>query len=426
MRIVAACAAWRQPRRVLCAVAGALAMLGGATSAGAQGGGGRGQAAADTGATGNIVGVVVDSAGAPVPGVRVEAGPKFVSTTDSNGAFALRGLPVGSVAITLRRLGYAPAMSIWDVGATTLSLQLRIRAYPAVLPAVVAEGRREPFDGRLAGFNARRKKGVGYLFSRAQIDSMNESRLTDVLARVPGVREFTMPGALGTSVTMAGAPCPPLVMVDGFPASMGRFDLNMIPPSGVEGLEVYPHGVAVPPDLAGPYGTERCGLIAIWSRPMRPAVRADQLPPEHPPDLDSLLEANVVYAASSVDRPVRYFDGTAQPIYPDSLFRAGVGGSATARFVVDSLGRVEVATIHIVSATDKQFGDAVRRALEKARFAPARLDGRAVRQVVEMPFDFKPPAPDSAKGRESVKILSPGPSIDTTPFDHSVKTTIGS
>jgi TonB family protein len=177
---------------------------------------------------------------------------------------------------------------------------------------------------------------------------------------------------------------------------MGRFDLNMIPPSGVEGIEVYPHGVAVPAELAGSYGMERCGLIAIWSRPMRPNVRADQLPPEHPENLDSLLAANVVYTAKTVDRPVTYVDGTAQPVYPDSLSRARVAGSVMARFVVDTLGRVEAPTIHIDSATAPAFGEAVHRALLKAMFEPARLNGRRVRQVVEMPFDFKPPAADSA------------------------------
>jgi TonB family protein len=57
---------------------------------------------------------------------------------------------------------------------------------------------------------------------------------------------------------------------------------------------------------------------------------------------------------------------------------------------------VEPATIQIDSATAPAFGEAVRQALRKAMFEPARLDGRRVRQVVEMPFDFKPPAPDSA------------------------------
>lgn len=144
---------------------------------------------------------------------------------------------------------------------------------------------------------------------------------------------------------------------------------------------------------------ENCGVIAIWSRPMRPTVRADQLPPEHPVNLDSLVKADAVYTAETVDVPVRYVQGTAAPMYPDSLFRAGVAGHVVARFVVDTAGAVEPRSVDIESATLPAFGQAVREALRSATFTPARVGGAVVRQLVEMPFEFHPAKADSVANR---------------------------
>lgn len=352
----------------------------------------------DSQAVGTITGFVRDSTGAAVAGARVEAGPRYIALTDSMGAFALRGVPQGPVALSVRRIGFAPATSMWDLGAITLSLDLHIARFPTVLPTVYARARHEPYDARLAGFYRRVNQKFGYYITRAQIDSLGTFRMTDVLERIPGVRKYTMAGALGTSVTMAGSRCAPLVMVDGFPASLGRFDLNMIDLTTVEGIEVYLHGSSVPSELAGTYGMENCGLIAIWSRPMRPTLRADQVLPRHSVNIDSLLGANEVYTAASVDKAAEYTRGTAVPVYPDSLYRARVPGRVVARFVVDTAGSVEFRTIHIVSATEPPFGAAVVQALRSASFSPARLEGRRVRQIVEMPFDFKYGAADSIPG----------------------------
>ncbi|OYV67873.1 MAG: hypothetical protein B7Z72_09140 [Gemmatimonadetes bacterium 21-71-4] len=333
-------------------------------------------------------------------GADVAVGPAIATRTDSTGAFELRNVPVGSRVLLVRRLGYAPLVSLWDVGTVPLVLDLRVQAFPTVLPAVhVTESTAQPYDARLAGFNKRRAEKLGYYITKSDIARGNTFRMTDALQRIPGVRVVTMPGELGTSVTLPGSRCSPLVILDGFPAALGRFDLNMIDLSTVEGVEVYPYGSAVPAELMGPFGTEGCGVIAIWSRPMRPTVRADQLPPEHPVNLDSLVKADAVYTAETVDVPVRYVQGTAAPMYPDSLFRAGVAGHVVARFVVDTAGAVEPRSVDIESATLPAFGQAVREALRSATFTPARVGGAVVRQLVEMPFEFHPAKADSVANR---------------------------
>jgi TonB family protein len=105
-----------------------------------------------------------------------------------------------------------------------------------------------------------------------------------------------------------------------------------------------------------------------------------------------------VYTADQVDQPAFLADGTtASPVYPDSLWEAGVSGRVVAEFIVDANGNVEPGTITIASATHPYFGSAVRSALESAVFHAAQLAGKTVRQLVDLPFRFQRSAGDSAQ-----------------------------
>jgi TonB family protein len=92
-----------------------------------------------------------------------------------------------------------------------------------------------------------------------------------------------------------------------------------------------------------------------------------------------------------VDVPVLELPGSAAPSYPQALAARGVEGEVVARFVVDTAGSVETPTIAIVRSTGSLFTDAVRAALRTARFLPATLNGRKVRQWVERSYPFKLP-----------------------------------
>lgn len=59
---------------------------------------------------------------------------------------------------------------------------------------------------------------------------------------------------------------------------------------------------------------------------------------------------NGVFLESEVEKPVVVLSGTAGPAYPESLRAAGIEGQVMAQFVVDSAGRVELATERTVSA----------------------------------------------------------------------------
>jgi periplasmic protein TonB len=77
-----------------------------------------------------------------------------------------------------------------------------------------------------------------------------------------------------------------------------------------------------------------------------------------------------------------------RPTYPEQLRLAGIGGRVVVRFVVDTLGLVEHESVVVREASHARFENAVRDVLPRMRFTPAQLDGRPVRMLVEMPFEF--------------------------------------
>ena len=90
-----------------------------------------------------------------------------------------------------------------------------------------------------------------------------------------------------------------------------------------------------------------------------------------------------------VDREVRAFSSNRAPVYPEILRARGVEGEVFARFVVNETGRVDMKSFEVITATSPAFADAVRYALERARFQPAEAGGRKVAQLVEQHFQFR-------------------------------------
>ena len=77
-----------------------------------------------------------------------------------------------------------------------------------------------------------------------------------------------------------------------------------------------------------------------------------------------------------------------RPHYPDTMRSAGVEGTVVVQFVVDTVGRIEPASVRVVSATNAAFADAVLAVLPSYRFQPGVAQGRAIRMLAEMPFAF--------------------------------------
>lgn len=77
------------------------------------------------------------------------------------------------------------------------------------------------------------------------------------------------------------------------------------------------------------------------------------------------------------------------PQYPESERSSGVTGRVMVQFVVGPNGRVEPGSIKVLESTSSAFAAAVREVLPRHRFSPAKIGGKAVRQIVQQPFVFR-------------------------------------
>ena len=77
------------------------------------------------------------------------------------------------------------------------------------------------------------------------------------------------------------------------------------------------------------------------------------------------------------------------PVYPAALHAQGVEGQVIAQFVVDAAGVPEAGSFRVIESSHDLFSAAARGAVERTRFVPAQVGGRAVRQVVQQPFVFR-------------------------------------
>jgi TonB family protein len=77
------------------------------------------------------------------------------------------------------------------------------------------------------------------------------------------------------------------------------------------------------------------------------------------------------------------------PVYPPLLRDAGVQGRVIVAAVVDTMGRAESGSVRIVLSDNPGFDRAALATVRAARFRPARIYGRAVRVLVQVPVVFR-------------------------------------
>ena len=95
------------------------------------------------------------------------------------------------------------------------------------------------------------------------------------------------------------------------------------------------------------------------------------------------------YLEFQVHRTARVREASS-PAYPQRLLVMRVPGEVTVQFVVNEKGEAESGSIKVLKTSDKEFVTPVRRAVTAATYYPAEIDGRRVKQVVQMTFRFLP------------------------------------
>jgi TonB family protein len=113
------------------------------------------------------------------------------------------------------------------------------------------------------------------------------------------------------------------------------------------------------------------------------------------PDSTALGDDHI-FQAVDVDREVTREADAVAPVYPEELRLQNVQGAVTVEFVVDTTGRIEAGSLHVIGTTHPLFATAVREAAPSMHFRPAVRSGHLVRQQVIQSFQFvlqQPAAP---------------------------------
>jgi TonB family protein len=105
------------------------------------------------------------------------------------------------------------------------------------------------------------------------------------------------------------------------------------------------------------------------------------------PDLPA---GDVVYTATTEDASFEPAVLISQPTprYPPVLQQIGLSGRVVLQFIVDTTGRVELASIHVMESTNQGFEVPARESVAAAVFHPARLGPRPVRQLAQQGVRF--------------------------------------
>ena len=167
------------------------------------------------------------------------------------------------------------------------------------------------------------------------------------------VRVFPLPPLEQTTTptSIPQTPLPPSTPIDG--------DLPLLPPIDMSRTigTALSTPIALPTSSPGPA-----------SSPLEPGDGV--YPPSLVQDLPELLSAPT-------------------PAYPPLLRAAGVQGQVIVTAVVDTMGLAENGSVRIVRSDNPGFDASASATVRGARFRPARIYGRAVRVLVQVPVVFR-------------------------------------
>ncbi len=202
--------------------------------------------------------------------------------TDEAGEFSFVVRGSGPIRLHAERIGYQRTTTplLHFDGYTVYHVEVRLDIAAIVLaPLEVVARARSGVSPTLAGFDRRRRSGIGWYITREEIERRNPHRVTDLLAMAPGVMLRSTGSGNRRTVYMARATnCPAQVFIDGFhinrtvsmPGGSSRstteaFPIDeMVGPGSVEGIEVYQGLSRVPAEFLTPESA--CGVVAIWTR----------------------------------------------------------------------------------------------------------------------------------------------------------------
>jgi len=242
-------------------------------------------------------GRVTDTEGAPLSyaSVQLNGGRRFLA--DDSGRFTMPS-PSGRFSLLVRRIGFSPEELKIDEAPDT-AIRVRMTAFATSLPEQRITGRAAFVSLDLNGFYRRMRdaeRGVnhGYFMTPEDFEFRKPHEITQMVEGLPAVflkRDQGNP----RKYVLVGAPCKPRTEPDPTCVRIGSeigsasifrcvmtvyldrvrivgmvggrpddFVNEMVVPSSVAAMEVYPRGTGAPPEFQPMNGN--CGVVLIWTR----------------------------------------------------------------------------------------------------------------------------------------------------------------
>lgn len=223
------------------------------------------QAAAQQDTLARLDGIVsASSNGKPLADVMVAVrGTGAFRVTDSTGRFSLAQLPPGRH--TLRLALGTRASEDYDIvlrAGRTTELAILLDVGGVDLAPVVVEATSPEWVLSLAGFYARRGRGFGHFVTRDEIERRNPAHLSVLLAGTGIMMRCTRMQQCTPTRFSGGRRCLVAVLIDG--QRVEEYNIDMIPPQDVVGIEVYRQGADTPVEFSR--WSANCGAIVIWTK----------------------------------------------------------------------------------------------------------------------------------------------------------------
>lgn len=76
------------------------------------------------------------------------------------------------------------------------------------------------------------------------------------------------------------------------------------------------------------------------------------------------------------------------PVYPPLLQQAGIEGTVMVQAIIDTMGRVEPGSLKITQTANPGFNESAKTSVLKTLFRPARVYGKAVRVLIQIPIMY--------------------------------------
>jgi len=222
-----------------------------------------------------VTGIVTNNGGVPLAGafVTVQGGASTAKTA-LDGTFTLTGVPLGTQAILVRRVGFSPMERPLDItmnGPNTMAFRLT-EYHPQLEPVEVKAKITDELQR--VGFERRRKRGQGHYLTEDDIDKAQAAYTSDLLRRLAGLR--VLGSGTGLSVTTSrGNGCVNYLVDRNTVDPDNKLSIDeVVNPRDVAAIEFYQ-----PIDIPAEFETGRnsgCGLVVIWTR-----TKLKDLPPKH-------------------------------------------------------------------------------------------------------------------------------------------------